>query len=56
MTTLQKKSLRLIFNANYNAHTSKMFELSKITKVKDIQDTNDTNAQIQTRQITNSFQ
>jgi hypothetical protein len=24
MTTLQKKSLRLIFNANYNAHTSKI--------------------------------
>jgi hypothetical protein len=37
MTMLQKKSLRLIFNAKY-AHTSKMFELSKITKVKDIQE------------------
>ena len=32
----QKKALRIVFSAKYNAHTSSLFESSKITKVENI--------------------
>ena len=36
LETLQKKTLRAIFNAKYNSHTHDMFELAKVTRVRDI--------------------
>ena len=33
---LQKKAIRIIFSVKYNAHTSSLFDKSKITKVENI--------------------
>ena len=33
---VQKKALRIVFSARYNAHTNSLFEASKITKVENI--------------------
>ena len=33
---VQKKALRIIFSVKYNAHTSNLFQTSKITKVENI--------------------
>ena len=36
LKTVQKKALRIVFSARYNAHTNSLFETSKITKVENI--------------------
>ena len=36
LTTIQKKAIRIVHNARYNAHTSALFYKSKITKVENI--------------------
>ena len=36
LSILQKKALRIIFSAKYNAHTDPLFERSRITKVENI--------------------
>ena len=37
---IQKNALRIVFNTKYNAHTSVLFELSKITKIENIYERN----------------
>ena len=36
LRVLQKKAIRIIFSVKYNAHTSNLFDKSKITKVENI--------------------
>ena len=36
LKVLQKKAIRIIFSVKYNAHTSSLFDKSKITKVENI--------------------
>ena len=36
LATLQKRALRAIFNAKFNAHTNILFNLSRVTKVEDL--------------------